>query len=249
MLLSVIVPSYNQDRFIRETMENLRFLKQSPPAGAQLQVIVVDNCSNEKVQAAFEDHKDIIDELIVEKDKGQYDAINKGLRLVKGSYWTWLNTDDLIEPKGFAEIVACLAKEQPDYIYGNVDYIDEHSSFIKTYNSGLISLERLISKDASISQPGSFFKTAFTDKIGGLAPYYFAFDYEYILRCLKNGAVVKKLDCPVSRFRYYSNSKSGSQDFRFLSEQLSICKLYGGSAWSGLGLMLRLRILKRKLFN
>ena len=82
-----------------------------------------------------------------------------------------------------------------------------------------------------------------------LSNYRFAFDYEYILRILKNKGKVVKLDTIVAQFRYYQESKSGSQDARFLMEQLEIAKLYGSSAISKLSLMLRLRILKRKLMN
>ncbi|MGZ3930280.1 MAG: glycosyltransferase [Bacteroidia bacterium] len=249
-MFSIIVPSYNQDKFIRETLENLRELKAAHNNGStKVQLIVVDNCSNRQVQAILNEFKPCIDHLIIEKDKGQYDAINKGLKLVKGDYWTWLNTDDLIDTNGFAKIVSALEQEQPDYIYGNVAYIDEHSEYIKASDSGLISLDRLVNEDASISQPGSFFKTAFTNTIGELAPYHFAFDYEYILRCLKHKASLKKLDCTVALFRYYTASKSGSQDYRFLSEQRAISKLYGSHRFGKLRLMLSLRILKRKLFN
>jgi glycosyltransferase involved in cell wall biosynthesis len=215
-----------------------------------VQIIVVDNCSNELVQSILKKNEAIIDELIVEKDRGQYDAINKGLDRVKGDYWTWLNTDDLIDLEGFEKIAMHLTQHpETDYIYGNITYIDEHSKPFKCSSSGKITLEKLTNEDASISQPGSFFRTAFTTRIGKLAPYHFAFDYEYILRCMKNNAMVHHIDAPVALFRYYTTSKSGSQDHRFLKEQLDIAKSYGSNPLSKLRLFLNLRILKRKLLN
>lgn len=218
--------------------------------GIGIQVIVVDNCSDPATLSVIQSYKPHIDVLLIEKDKGQYDAINKGLKLITGEYWTWLNTDDLIDIDGFRKLAEVL-KDRPqiDYIYGNVSYIDEHSQFHKTSSSGDLELNKLTRDDASISQPGSFFRTAFTQKVGELAPFHFAFDYEYVLRCLKNNATVHHLDTNVAFFRYYSASKSGSQDFRFLKEQLAITKIYGGTFLSKLGLLLRLRILKRKLLN
>jgi len=248
---SIIVPSYNQVKFIGETLENLSLLKtEAAKNNIGVELIVVDNCSDEPTLDLIRKYKGIIDLLIVEKDKGQYDAINKGLAKIKGEYWTWLNTDDLIDVKGFLEIAAYLKKNPgADYIYGDVAYIDERSQFHKNSSTPELSLDRLLRKDASISQPGSFFRTAFTEKIGNLAPYHFAFDYEYIIRCLKNHALVVKLDTTVAYFRYYRSSKSGSQDYRFLQEQKLISRQHGRSFFTMLGFMLTIRILKRRLFN
>lgn len=250
MRLSVIIPSYNQIKFIEATMRNIVLVKElCRKQNAELEVIVCDNCSIPEVQAIFEKYKDAIDVLKVESDKGQYDAINKGLNYVTGEYWTWLNTDDLIDPNGFQEILNYLKTNTVDYIYGDIETIDEHGKHMANSTSGKITLESLTKQDASISQPGSFFRMEFTKKIGLLDNYRFAFDYEYILRILKNNGTVVKLDTIVSQFRYYQESKSGSQDARFLIEQLKIAKLYGSPFFSKLSLMLRLRILKRKLVN
>jgi glycosyltransferase involved in cell wall biosynthesis len=215
-----------------------------------IQIIVVDNCSDKSTRDIIGEYGEMIDNLIVEKDKGQYDAINKGLKLVKGAYWTWLNTDDLIDMEGFFQVADYL-KTHPDtdYVYGDVIYIDEEARFLKKLSTGELSLTKLVHEDASICQPGSFFRKKFTDNLGELSSFHFAFDYEYILRCLKNKAKIFKLNVPVARFRYYKASKSGSQDYRFLKEQLVISKLYGGRFLSKLSLILRLRIIKRKLFN
>lgn len=250
MRLSVIIPSYNQIKFIEATMKNIVAIKNlCKENNSELEVIVCDNCSMPEVQAIFTKYKDSIDVLKVEADKGQYDAINKGLNYVTGEYWTWLNTDDLIHQKGFLEIVNYLKTNAVDYIYGDIETIDENGKSIEIGSSGKITLESLTTQDASISQPGSFFRTEFTKKIGLLSNYRFAFDYEYILRILKNNGSVVKLNSVVAQFRYYQESKSGSQDARFLMEQLKIAKLYGSSSFSKLSLMLRLRILKRKLVN
>lgn len=250
MRFSIIIPSYNQVRFIESTMQNIVELKKNCiENNVELEIIVYDNCSVTKVQNVFEKYKDVIDVLKIEPDKGQYDAINKGLKHVTGEYWTWLNTDDLIDINGLLEIIKTLKQNKPDYIYGDIENIDENGAFISRSTSGNISLKSLTQVDASISQPGSFFRTEFTRKIGDLKEYRFAFDYEYILRILKNNGNVIKLNTTVAKFRYYQESKSGSKDARFLIEQLKIAQLYGSTLFSKLSIMLRLRILKRKLFN
>jgi glycosyltransferase involved in cell wall biosynthesis len=248
---SIIIPSFNQDKYIRETLENVSLLKKkAAQKNIKIQLILVDNCSNQETMLVIDDFKEEIDNLFIEADKGQYDAINKGLKVVAGNYWTWLNTDDLLDIDGFFKIAELVYQDpEIDYIYGNVGYIDEHSKFYKSYNSGDLSLEKLVNTDASISQPGSFFRTEFTHKIGELAEFRFAFDYEYILRCFKHHARVHKLESNVAYFRYYNTSKSGSKDHRFIQEQKKISKAYGRSFFSILSFMLSLRILKRRIFN
>jgi glycosyltransferase involved in cell wall biosynthesis len=248
---SIIIPSFNQDKYIRETLENVALLKKkAAQKNIMVQLILVDNCSNKETALVIDDFKEDIDNLFVEKDKGQYDAINKGLKHVAGDFWTWLNTDDLLDIDGFFKIAEVLNDNHNiEYIYGNVGYIDANSKFYKSYTSGNLSLKKLTQTDASISQPGSFFKTSLTAKIGELAEYRFAFDYEYILRLFKHHANVYKLEHNVAYFRYYDASKSGSKNFRFLEEQYTISKLYGRKSFSRLTFMLIIRIIKRRLFN
>jgi glycosyltransferase involved in cell wall biosynthesis len=250
MKFSIIIPSYNQDRFIEQTLKNVVDLKnRGYDKKIAIEIIVYDNLSNENVQNIIKKYESFIDVLKIEQDNGQFDAINKGLNHVTGNYWTWLNTDDLIDFNGFFKIVDYLADNEVDYIYGNINTIDVAGKILDERTSGEISLASLTTTDASITQPGSFFRTAFTNKIGPLKSYRFAFDYEYILRILKNYGKVVKVNAVVAQFRYYEESKSGSKDARFLIEQLEIAKLYGCKLFSKLSLVLRLRILKRKFVN
>lgn len=250
MVFSIIIPSYNQIDFIEATLKNVVALKKTCTLHhVNLEIIVCDNQSKQEVQTILQNYKLYVDVLKIEPDKGQYDAINKGLLHVTGKYWTWLNTDDLIDTNGFLLLMNYLKNNELDYIYGDIETIDAAGNHIKIGSSGEITLASLTQKNASISQPGSFFRTEFTNKIGNLKAYQFAFDYEYILRILKNNGRVYKLNLVVAQFRYYEQSKSGSQDARFLIEQLNIAKEYGCHFFSKLNLLLRLRILKRKLVN
>ena len=85
MRFSIIIPSYNQVKFIEDTMKNIVLLKElCKSENTELEIIICDNCSNVEIQKIFEIYKKSIDLLIIEKDNGQYDAINKGLTHVTG---------------------------------------------------------------------------------------------------------------------------------------------------------------------
>ncbi len=250
MHFSVIIPSFNQDKYIRSTLENVVELKKQAFAkGILLEIILIDNKSNEKVQLIINQFKSQIDYLDISSDKGQYDAINKGISICNAEYWTWLNTDDQIDIKGFFKLIEILkANPDIDYIYGGIQYIDEKGDELHYIEAENISLNSLVNRTPGIYQPGSFFKKSFTDKIGYLSPYRCCFDYEYVLRCLKNGAKFYCCDFPLARFRFYNDSKTGSLMPVFIREQLSISADYGRKPFSFLTWFSRLRLIKHKLF-
>jgi len=247
---SIIIPSFNQPNYIEFTFLNLVELKrQASLKEIKIEVLLFDSCSNYETQLVIEKYKFLFDFIEIEKDKGQFDAINKGILKCTGDYWTWLNTDDLIDIKGFFEIANVLiANSSVDYIYGGVTYINENGDYLKTINSWKLSLDELITKEPAIFQPGSFFKKTLTNKIGLLKSYQCCFDYEYMLRCLKNDAIIYMCKFPVSQFRYYKTSKTGSITPIFIKEQLQISKDYGRKWYHYLTIFSNLRLIKHKLF-
>jgi len=250
MKLSIIVPSFNQELFIADTLKNLVEIKQKAiEKGIGFEILIFDSESNKKVQDIITEFKGFIDFIEIKKDLGQYDAINKGIKKCTGDYWTWLNTDDLLDIDGFFKLVYVL-KLNPniDYIYGGITYINERGESLKTVNSWELSLDQLVTREPSIFQPGSFFKKTFTDKIGLLKSYQCCFDYEFILRCIKNNAIVYQCDFSVSQFRYYKTSKTGSITPIFIKEQLLISHDYGRKWHHYLTLFSKLRLLKHLLF-
>ena len=250
MKLSIIVPSYNQDEYIAYTLKNLAEIKKKAAVvGIFIEILVFDSESNERVQQIIRDYQQEFDFVEIKKDKGQYDAINKGILKCSGDYWTWLNTDDLLDIDGFFKIVDVLtANSSIDYIYGGVTYINEKGETLKTVDTWKLSLDQLVTEEPAIFQPGSFFKKSFTDKIGLLKSYQCCFDYEYILRCFKYNANVYQCNYAVSQFRYYKTSKTGSITPIFIREQLIISKDYGRKWYHYLSSFSKLRLLKHLLF-
>ncbi|MDP3557266.1 MAG: glycosyltransferase [Bacteroidota bacterium] len=250
MKFSIIVPSYNQPDYIEETLKNIIDIKELAEKHlCTIEVLLFDSESNIQVINIIEKYKPYFDFVEIKKDKGQFDAINKGIQKCTGDYWTWLNTDDTLNIEGFYKMVAIL-KEKPstDYIYGSINYINEKSEFIKTCHAFQVDKHIMISKEPSIFQQGSFFKTSFTKKIGLLKEYNCCFDYEYVLRCLFNNAIVYKCDFIVANFRQHAVSKTGSIVPVFIREQLIISKEYGRKFFHFMTWFANLRLIKHKVF-
>jgi len=250
MKFSVIVPSFNQENFIERTLENLVEIKKKAfSKNIAFEILLFDSESNHHVLTIIEKYKNSLDYVEIKKDLGQYDAINKGILKSSGDYWTWLNTDDLLETEGFLKVAEILATSPHiDYIYGGVTYIDENERIIKSVKPWDLTLDLLITKQPAIFQPGSWFKKSFTDEIGRLSSYSCCFDYEFVLRLLRNKAVLYRCDFPVSKFRYYAYSKTGSRTVQFIKEQLIISKNYGRKWYNYLTYFSKLRLMKHFLF-
>lgn len=250
MKFSIIIPSYNQEKYIAATLHNVLDLKQkAKERNIEIEILLFDSESNAEVQKIISSYASQLDYVEIKKDKGQADAINKGITACTGTYWTWLNTDDTIDAAGFFK-VAEIVKSNPDidYIYGGVNYMNAAGEYMSTYKAYPLRYKTLVHRDPAIFQPGSFFKKEFTSTIGLLSDYRCCFDYEYVLRCIKNGAKLYCCDFSLANFRFYAASKTGSIIPIFIREQLQISQQYGRSTWSFMTWFARLRLVKHKLF-
>ncbi len=250
MKFSIIIPSFNQHAYIEETLKCVIELKEKAKEhNLEVEILLFDSESGTEVQEIISKYRAQLDLVEIKKDKGQYDAINKGIERCTGNYWTWLNTDDTIDISGFFKLAEYLQIDPSiDYIYGSIDYIDEQSNHMRSFNSYEINAEMLITRVPGIFQQGSFFRKGFTDKIGFLKNYNCCFDYEYVLRCLHNHAKMKVCEFKVANFRQHSISKTGSLTPVFIREQLKISKDYDRKPWNFLSWFSHLRLIKHKLF-
>src|SRR5262245_52563381 len=91
-LVTVVTPSFNQGRFIRETIESV--LAQGYPA---LEYLVMDGGSTDDTVDVLKNYGDRLT-WVSEPDGGQASAINKGWRRARGAILAYLNSDDTYLP-------------------------------------------------------------------------------------------------------------------------------------------------------
>lgn len=103
--MSIIVPVYNAKNSIEQTLNSVCRL----PEGT-LELIVVDGGSTDNTLEKIALFKDRIDHLVVEKDKGVYDAMNKGIRLASGEWLLFLGSDDVLHDDSLLTEMVAKAK-------------------------------------------------------------------------------------------------------------------------------------------
>jgi len=222
--ISIITPSFNQAQFIEETILSVKNQGYS-----NYEHIILDGGSTDGTIEILEKYRSDI-RYISEKDAGQTDAINRGLRMACGDILAFINSDDFYLPGTFHKIADAFNQSDALWLVGDYKIIDFQGRNIQRlviqYKKFLRenALKRTILLANSIPQPSTFWKREVLEEIGFFnMEYRYAFDYEYWLRIMEwnRPFLIKE---PLSAFRIHSQSK-GSQDFVLqMDEELRILK-------------------------
>ena len=230
MKISIITPSFNQASFIERTIQSV--LSQNYP---DLEYIVMDGGSTDGTVEILQKYEDKII-WKSEKDNGQSDAINKGLKMATGDIVAYLNSDDTYE-SGALKKVAEFFQKNPDkkWAYGKCKIINENDQEIRkpiTFYKNLLlkkfSYAKLLSENF-ISQPATFWKHEIHSEIGFFDENeHYCMDYEFWLRLGKKYPA-GVIDAYLANFRYYTNSKSGGVNKKQFQDELRLAKKYGAN--------------------
>ena len=210
--ISVITPSYNQGGFIRQTVDSV--LSQNYP---RLEYIVVDGLSTDDSLAILATYQSQLT-LIAERDTGQTNAINKGLRKATGDIVCWLNSDDYFLPGALLKVGEYFDQHANDlWLTGDCQIINETGATIqepvRRYKRLLRTLTPALYAGVTnaICQPSTFWRRAAHEQLGYLnESLRYTMDYDWWLRllALQPPAVSREL---FTAFRIHGTSKGGSE--------------------------------------
>ncbi len=198
-LISIITVCYNSEKYIKDTIESV--LKQTYQ---NFQYIIIDGGSTDRTLEIIKKYMPKFNgkmKWISEKDKGIYDAMNKGINLAKGDLIGIINSDDWYNSTALETIINNYDKDV-DIYYGDIyiiKKIDNHF-YIRRRNGNKLNLIKI--KASSIPHPSCFVKTSWYRKLKYDTKYKSAADYKFILESFVNGANFKYIYFPFSFMRY-----------------------------------------------
>lgn len=181
-LVSIVTPSYNQGRFIDETILSIK--RQDYP---NIEHIVVDGESRDnsvEILKIYEGSYNMC--WISEPDDGHSDAVNKGFRMAKGDIIGWLNSDDVYIDHSVVRAVVEAFQRHPevDVIYGDVIFVAEDNTILRVQCIPGFSFRRLL-QWCFLEQPAVFFRKKVVESHQLDVSLKVAIDYEYWLRISK----------------------------------------------------------------
>jgi len=233
-LATVITPSYNQGRYIRETIESI--LRQDYP---QLEHIVIDGGSTDETLAILRHYAqtDPRFRFVSEPDRGQSHAINKGLAMARGEIIGWVNSDDTYLPGAVQKAVQAL-QLHPEWaiVTGNGYIIDEHSRIQYPVHYWQTDVKQLY-HSCPVIQPTAFLRKNVFQQHGGVdESLRFCMDYDLWIRLSKNHAFGFIRDY-LANARIHAACKSATQwnTIGFPEVLKTVVKHYGSisTTWMG----------------
>ena len=215
--ISIIIPSLNQGAFIEQTI--LSLINQTYK---NVEILLIDGGSSDNTLDIIKKYKQYFSFWLSERDSGQSEAINKGLKMASGEIITWLNSDDYYKPNTL-EIIANIFITEP-----NLDLVHGKSRlFGENVKSQIVGLNKDLLKEEYLAymrfpQPSSFIKTRYFNAQNPLnTELHYAMDFELITRAILQGAKIKRIDDLLSHYRLHSASKSNGH-FEFLNEWTTV---------------------------
>jgi glycosyltransferase involved in cell wall biosynthesis len=221
--LSIITPSYNQAGFLERTLRSV--LEQGYE---NLEYIVIDGGSTDGSVDILERYSARLAWWVSEPDKGQTDALNKGLRRATGDIVAYINSDDYYLPGAFDAAVDALKESDALWAAGAARFVDRHDRLISVWRAAPPVRRRVwwLLGPWGVPQAATFWCREAFDRHGLFREdMHYVFDTEFGLRLAFAGELPVLLDRELAARVEHEDAKSW--DLRpFEEEQKRFIDLY-----------------------
>jgi glycosyltransferase involved in cell wall biosynthesis len=217
-LVSVVTPSLNQARYLREAIESVRALTYEP-----IEHIVVDGGSTDGTLEILAEYDGL--RWISEPDRGQSHALNKGFAMARGEVFGWLNADDAYEQHAVAEAVDAL--DGVGLVYADVTRVnDDRTNPRRIPSRASWDLWTEVNDGNGIFSPSVFFTREAFEEVGGVdESLHMAMDYDLWLKVGERFGA-RHVDRVWSVQRIHAEAKTMRYDF--WPERLAVSRRHGG---------------------
>ena len=174
-LISIITVVRNGEKHLEECINSVLAQKFK-----DFEYLVIDGNSSDNTRNIIKKYEPKIDFYLSENDQGIYDAFNKGMKYVRGKYFGYVNSDDILNSNAL-EILSRYINSYPekDFFFGAVK---KHWGVLYGYKPWKISFSWGFYSSHST---GFFIKTSSSKKVGEYnLKYKFSADYDYFYRMI-----------------------------------------------------------------
>jgi glycosyltransferase involved in cell wall biosynthesis len=217
--ISIITVTKNSEKTIEKTIKS--YIQQNYK---NKELIIVDGNSLDGTMSIINKYRDEIDKLISEKDKGIYDALNKGLKIAKGEIIGILHSDDKYFNKTtLNKIMNLFNNENASLIHTNVEI--KYKKFKRIFCSQNQFSSKDFSRGLMPPHTGIFFKRKLLKKVGYFdLNFKYAADLDFIIRCFKIEGI-KKIYFNIKSIKMLSGGRSTKNYINVLKQNIECLKI------------------------
>ena len=222
--ISIITITYNAQDFLERTIKSIR-----NQTSKNFEYILIDGGSTDRTMDIVEVNRDLFSVIVSEKDKGLYDAMNKGLNKASGTYIWFMNAgDEIAEIEAVAKLEK-LFSENPDIVYSDTLLVDGFGAVIGLRSDILphkipnvlswqgYEMGMLVCHQSFIARRA-------------IAPFYIdnnlSADIDWEIKCLKSSK--KNIEYPGILAKYLEGGTSHQQIFKSWKDRYLVLKTHFG---------------------
>ena len=227
--ISMVMVSFNQAPYLEAGIRSI--LDQNYP---NLELIMIDGGSTDGSTAILERYRDRFRVMVIEKDRGQSDGLNKGFDRTTGDIVSWLNSDDLLVPGSLFRVAAAFKRYGTDMVAGGCQQVAadgttivlSHHNHLPIARATPLPLADLLNFDGRwlkgcfFFQPEVFFSREIWQRSGGglRIDLNYVLDYDLWLRMAAAGATIVHIPEYIACSRIHALQKTTFGETPFIPE-------------------------------
>jgi glycosyltransferase involved in cell wall biosynthesis len=231
-LVSIITPTFNRGSFLEKIIQSI-----ASQGYDNIEYVVVDGGSSDntiEILKKYEGRYNL--RWISEKDKGQADATNKGLKMAKGEIIGLCNSDDFYAEGAIKKIVKVFI-ENPDIdlVFGACQEFDYKTNQLSTIyrisDSGVLDItaDNFFTGKKTIFQPSMFYRKEIIEKTGPMnIKYKFVIEPDWWFRMFKSHAKIFYLDEILAIIGHHEDRGCVEYAAVGIKESMDFIKSHGG---------------------
>lgn len=207
MKCSIVTISYNQVKFLPDCIASIASQDYH-----DLEHVIIDACSTDGTDEVLRKYLPIKSKVIVEKDKGAADGLNKGFANCTGDIFGYINSDDVLLPGAITHVMAFFGNNPDiDILSGQGYIINQENYIVDCVVTNDMSPRRMAYGASVLFQQATFFRAQAFKKSGGFnIGNKTCWDAEILLRMLLGGAGHAITDQYLACFRIHNESITGT---------------------------------------
>lgn len=217
--VSVVTINFNDAKGLEKTISSVVSQTYN-----DFEYIVIDGGSTDESVNVIEENQQKISYWVSEKDKGIYNAMNKGIVKATGEYILFLNSGDYLVNNRVLENVVNELRDNVDFVSGNLEYYLSDNILFTRVHPNKLTFTYLVSK--TISHPSTFIRRVMFEKFGLYnEDLKIVSDWEFFFKCLGlNGTTFKSINTTITHFDM--NGISSSNGDKVNAEKELVYKKY-----------------------